>query len=157
MSGWWTLRLALLGRDHPDTLDTLTSLGRIRLEQREYADAEATLTAVDAYEKTATDTWNRDHSQNLLGASLLGQNKYAEAEPLLESGYEGMTRLQATVPGAEPGLPCAWRGVDRHAQEELGQIREVRAMSDTSARLYLAHARCNAVFRRAPFGLHSSA
>ena len=30
--------------------------------------------------------------------SLLGQQKYADAEPLLLAGYQGMKRLEATVP-----------------------------------------------------------
>jgi eukaryotic-like serine/threonine-protein kinase len=34
----------------------------------------------------------------LLGASLAGQKKYAEAEPLLVSGYEGMRQRADTVP-----------------------------------------------------------
>ena len=30
------------------------------------------------------------NTRSLLGGALLGQKKYAEAEPLLRSGYEGM-------------------------------------------------------------------
>lgn len=36
------------------------------------------------------DNWQRFRSESLLGASLAGQKKYAEAEPLLLEGYEGM-------------------------------------------------------------------
>jgi hypothetical protein len=35
-----------------------------------------------------------------LGASLLGQKKFAEAEPLLLGGYEGMKRCEDKIPKA---------------------------------------------------------
>jgi hypothetical protein len=34
----------------------------------------------------------------LLGASLLAQKKYKEAEPLLSEGYEGMKQREKTIP-----------------------------------------------------------
>jgi hypothetical protein len=34
----------------------------------------------------------------MLGAALLGQKKYAAAEPLLLAGYEGMKQREATIP-----------------------------------------------------------
>ena len=36
----------------------------------------------------------------MLGGSLLGQKKFAEAEPLLLSGYEGMKQREARIPSA---------------------------------------------------------
>ena len=33
----------------------------------------------------------------MLGAAMAGQKKYADAEPLLVSGYEGMSQHQATT------------------------------------------------------------
>ena len=39
-------------------------------------------------------------NESLLGASLAGQKKYAEAEPLLLSGYQGMTQRIGTIPAA---------------------------------------------------------
>ena len=35
-----------------------------------------------------------------MGATLLGQKKYAEAEPLLLAGYEGMKQREAKIPAA---------------------------------------------------------
>jgi serine/threonine protein kinase len=49
-------------------------------------------------EKQAPDAWFTFHTQALLGGALLGQKKYAEAEPLLLKGYEGMKKRQATIP-----------------------------------------------------------
>ena len=34
----------------------------------------------------------------MLGAALLGQKKYADAEPLLLSGYQGMKKQEAKIP-----------------------------------------------------------
>ena len=34
----------------------------------------------------------------MLGGSLLGQKKYAEAEPLILAGYEGMKGREAKIP-----------------------------------------------------------
>ena len=38
--------------------------------------------------KQAPDAWFTFNTQALLGGALLGQKKYAEAEPLLLRGYE---------------------------------------------------------------------
>jgi hypothetical protein len=39
-----------------------------------------------------------------LGASLAGQKRFEEAEPLLVSGREGMVQRKATVPADSLGL-----------------------------------------------------
>ena len=38
------------------------------------------------------------YTKSLLGGSLLGQKKYAEAEPLLLAGYEGMKQREGKIP-----------------------------------------------------------
>jgi serine/threonine protein kinase len=50
--------------------------------------------------KTQPDAWNTFNTQSLLGGALLGQKKYAEAEPLLVKGYEGMKQREAKIPKA---------------------------------------------------------
>ncbi len=40
-------------------------------------------------------------TKSLLGASLLGQKKYADAEPLLLDGYEKMKESAKTIPPHE--------------------------------------------------------
>jgi hypothetical protein len=43
-----------------------------------------------------------------LGGALLGQNKLAEAEPLLLDGYRGMKEREAAIPAqARPRIPEA--------------------------------------------------
>jgi len=41
-------------------------------------------------ENKQPDNWQRFRAESLLGASLAGQKRYAEAEPLLLAGYQGM-------------------------------------------------------------------
>jgi tetratricopeptide (TPR) repeat protein len=41
--------------------------------------------------------WRRPYVLNLLGGTLLGQKKYADAEPLLVQGYEGMEKAQSAM------------------------------------------------------------
>jgi serine/threonine protein kinase/Flp pilus assembly protein TadD len=89
----------ILGAGHPSTLRTAASLGRVTLEQQKYTDAEATLReALSSYRNTAPNTWNRFRCESLLGMSLIGQKKYAEAEQWLLGGYTGMMGLRSTIP-----------------------------------------------------------
>jgi eukaryotic-like serine/threonine-protein kinase len=72
------------------------------LERHKYQDAEPPArAALSAREKTAADSWRRFESESLLGAILAGQRKYAEAEPLLLSGFEGMRQRQRRIPAPE--------------------------------------------------------
>ena len=61
------------------------------VSERKFVEAEPL--AQEAFEfnrKKQPDDWQRFRAESLLGASLAGQKKYAEAEPLLLSGYHGM-------------------------------------------------------------------
>jgi len=80
-----------LGPENPDTLDTMSDLGLVNHAQGKFAASEAL--AREAFEgdrKTRPDDWRRFFAESLLGASLAGQKKYDEAEPLLIAGYQGM-------------------------------------------------------------------
>ena len=62
-------------------------------------------------EKSQPDEWTTFNTRSLLGGSLLGQKKYAEAEPLIVSGYEGMKAREAKIPS--PGRPRFTEGAER--------------------------------------------
>jgi hypothetical protein len=49
-------------------------------------------------EKSQPDNWTTFNVKSLLGGALLGQKKYADAEPLLLAAYEGMKQQEKTVP-----------------------------------------------------------
>jgi hypothetical protein len=50
------------------------------------------------YEKATVENWERYSCQSVLGASLTGQGKYDEAEPLLLAGYQGMFQRKDAMP-----------------------------------------------------------
>jgi serine/threonine protein kinase/tetratricopeptide (TPR) repeat protein len=84
-------RTRVLGKQHDVTLGTAMSLGNIRLERREYDSGEPLLReTLASYEKSYPNVWQRYGCESLLGATLAGERKYAEAETLLLEGYQGM-------------------------------------------------------------------
>ena len=77
----------------------MSGLGRVQLLQAKYKEAATTLAeALKAYERALPKSWERYKCEVLLGASLAGERKYQEAEPLLVSGYDGMAERRATMP-----------------------------------------------------------
>jgi serine/threonine protein kinase len=87
-----------LGAEHPRRLSSTNDLALLYVYRSKYNRAEGLLReALDGYQKAKSDTWERYNCQSLLGVSLAGQKKYAEAEPLLLSGYEGMQQRESTI------------------------------------------------------------
>ena len=78
---------------------TIIQLGAVRLAQEKYSEAEMLLREVSPFvEKYWADAAYRFYFVSLLGASLSGQRKYADAEPFLLQGYEGLVQRQASMP-----------------------------------------------------------
>jgi serine/threonine protein kinase len=79
--------------------DVRRALGQLRLQQQKYREAESLLRdAVTGYEKAGSESWLRYQTSVLLGASLVAQRRYGDAEPFLVSGYQGMLDRQSTIP-----------------------------------------------------------
>jgi tetratricopeptide (TPR) repeat protein/predicted Ser/Thr protein kinase len=94
-------RRRVSGELHPETIRVLVLLGQLRLTQKRYAESEGLLrSAVTDFANSSADSWRRYDTQAMLGASLMGQKKYGEAETMLVSGYEGMLKRQASIPAA---------------------------------------------------------
>ena len=92
------VRERVLGPKNPDTLDAIAHLGELRIDQARYAEAEAMLRGcLDIQKQTMPSDYRRYLTESLLGASLAGDQKYVEAEPLLVGGYEGMKQNAAAV------------------------------------------------------------
>jgi len=86
-----TGRRHALGSEHPDTIASAVDLALAYLSQGKFAESEPLAReAVEFDRKKQPDDWQRFYAESLLGASLAGQKKYAEAEPLLVEGYQGM-------------------------------------------------------------------
>jgi tetratricopeptide (TPR) repeat protein len=87
-----------LAAGHPDRAATQAGLGRCLLQSGGAVEAEPLLReCLLVRQKQQADAWETYHTQSLLGGSLLGQKKYAAAEPLLLAGYEGMKQRQAKI------------------------------------------------------------
>jgi eukaryotic-like serine/threonine-protein kinase len=73
-----------------------------------------------------SDDWRLFKARSLLGGALSGQEKYAEAEPLLVQGYEGMKRREAQIP--PQGRPFLTEAAERlyEAKGELEKAAEWR-------------------------------
>jgi non-specific serine/threonine protein kinase/serine/threonine-protein kinase len=88
----------VVGPEHPDTLYMLLSLGRVRLMQGRYSEAQELLRqTLSAYEKSSPNEWQRYYCQGLLGASLMRQKQFAEAEPLLLAGFDGLSQHETEL------------------------------------------------------------
>ena len=82
---------AALGSENPDTMASAADLALAYLSQGKFAESEPLAReALEFDRKNQPDDWQRFRAESLLGASLAGQKKYAEAEPLLLEGYQGM-------------------------------------------------------------------
>jgi len=80
-----------LGAQHPDTMASEADLALAYLSQGKFAESEPVAReALEAEKKVQPDNWQRFRAASLLGASLAGEKKYAEAGPLLLEGYQGM-------------------------------------------------------------------
>ncbi len=80
-----------LPKDSPQLAATLAQFGMSLLQLKVYTGAEPILRAsLTIREKKEPDDWRTFNTRSMLGGVLLGQKKYADAEPLLSTGYEGM-------------------------------------------------------------------
>jgi hypothetical protein len=86
-------------KDSPRLANALAQSGLTLLQIKAFADAEPHLReCLTIREKTQPDVWNTFNTRSMLGGALLGRKRYAEAEPLLVSGYDGMKRRAASIP-----------------------------------------------------------
>jgi tetratricopeptide (TPR) repeat protein/tRNA A-37 threonylcarbamoyl transferase component Bud32 len=85
--------------DSPLLAGDLALFGHNLLKQAKWSEAETVLRECLAIcETKLSDDWRRFHTMSQLGGALLGQGRYAEAEPLTTQGYEGMKARAAQIP-----------------------------------------------------------
>ena len=78
------------------------------------------------FEADRRNDWSFYQTRSLLGEALLGLHSFAEAEPLLLSGYEGMKARESEIPRDErPSLNAAARRV-LHLYEAWGRPEQAR-------------------------------
>jgi tetratricopeptide (TPR) repeat protein len=79
------------GPEHPRTMNAANDLALAYQSEGKFAESEPLARhAVEIDRKKQPDDWERYRAESLLGASLAGQKKYAEAEPLLLEACQGM-------------------------------------------------------------------
>jgi hypothetical protein len=82
---------ARLADGSPKLAVPLAQLGECLVALNKFGEAEATLReGLAICQRAHPDTWFLYVTESLLGASLLGQKKHAEAEPFLIQGYKGL-------------------------------------------------------------------
>jgi hypothetical protein len=91
----------------------MASCGSNLIRQNKWTEAEPLLRSCLAIRRKAqADDWSTFHAESMLGGSLLGQKRFAEAEPSILSGYEGMKKREERIPTqAKAGLTEAARRV----------------------------------------------
>jgi hypothetical protein len=116
-----------LGPDDPRLAGILAPLGLSLVQQGKWTGAEAVLRECLAIrEKAQPDDWSTFNTRSTLGGSLAGQKRYAEAEPLIVSGYEGLKAREARIP--PPGKPRL-----REAAERVVKLYEAWGKPDKAA------------------------
>jgi serine/threonine protein kinase/tetratricopeptide (TPR) repeat protein len=103
----------------------LAGLGLNLLKQQKWAQAETALReCVKLREADQPAGWATFNTRSLLGDSLVAQQKYAEAEPLIIGGYEGMRAREAKIPA--PDRARLTEAVQRAVKlyEELGKPKQ---------------------------------
>jgi eukaryotic-like serine/threonine-protein kinase len=105
-----------LGPENPDTMVAAADLALAYQSKGKFAESEPLARQAVAFDrKRRPDDWQRFRAESLLGASLAGQKKYDEAEPLLLGGYQGMAARKERI-----GVPD-WYHLDR-ARDEIVQL-----------------------------------
>ena len=122
--GAFKLARSRLGPDHVDTLTSMNRLAGAYLETARWSYAEFTSReCLRLREAKQPGDWTRYDTMSQLGAALTGQKKYAQAEPFLIGGYDGIKARERKVPAPhKKELAAALRRIVA-ALRGLGQAR----------------------------------
>ncbi len=95
-------RQRAFGSELPDTMMTAADLALAYVSQGKYTESEPLAReAMEFDQRKQPDDWQRFRAESLLGASLAGEKKYAEAEPLLIEGYQGMVARKNRISASD--------------------------------------------------------
>jgi tRNA A-37 threonylcarbamoyl transferase component Bud32 len=115
-------------KESPQLAAQLAPIALSLLQAKAFAEAEPLLReCLVIREKTQPDEWTTFGTKSMLGGALLGQKKYAEAEPLLLAGYEGMKQRGEDSAGGQgpPGRGPGAISAGLRGPGEEGRGREV--------------------------------
>ena len=112
----------------PTHASALAVRGATLLLEGNPAEAELKLReSLAVRQKTDPEHWATFDTKSLLGQALADEGKYAEAEPLLLSGYEGLAKHRETIPSHDKPRIAK-------ARERLVQLYEAWGKQDEAAR-----------------------
>jgi serine/threonine protein kinase len=120
--------------EHPQFAGLLARVSQDLLKCEQFATAEEMLReCLNIREKKEAEAWSTFNTMSMLGGALLGQKKYADAEPLLLKGYEGMKAREKMIP--PEGSTRIAETLDRlielytatNKPDEVKKYRELRA------------------------------
>jgi tetratricopeptide (TPR) repeat protein len=121
------VRRKLFGNDNPSVAASLESLALTLAQQEKAAEGETLARECLALrEKKAPDDWRTFHTRSVLGGCLSSQKKYAEAEPLLLAGYDGMSQREKAIPNTEKSRL-------KEAAQQLAHLYEASGQSAKAA------------------------
>jgi hypothetical protein len=136
-----------LAADDPELASALAAFAAKLLAQGKFPEAETnSRECLTIREKKMPDDWLTFNSRSVLGGSLLGQKKYADAEPFLLAGYEGLKQREDKIPANARSLRM------KEALERLVQLYEATARPDQAAELKRALADLDAATTDKPSG-----
>jgi serine/threonine protein kinase len=119
-------------RDGAGSAAYANELGRhctFLVQRQKWTQAEPALREYLALvEKRTPNDWRTFKTRSALGAALLFQQRYADAEPLLRAGYEGLRQRADTLPSEVGNQPL------REALERLAQLYDAWGKPDEAAR-----------------------
>ena len=131
--------------EDPRNATMMATLGLILLEQRKWDEAESVLQPCLAFrESRQPDDWSTFDTRSAIGECRLGQARFAEAEPLIVAGYEGMKAREAKIPaqhrprlaqaaGRAVRLYEAWGNPEKAAEWRVKAAREAPVLPDLPA------------------------
>lgn len=119
---------ASLPKDSPELAVHLMAFSESLITLEQWGEAEGVLReCLTIREKAEPDAWTTWNTRSWLGAAMLGQKKFAEAEALLLAGYRGLKEREASIPPA--GAIRIPRAIERLVQlyEAMGNATEAAA------------------------------
>ncbi len=91
--------LRRFGPADPQTAQWKVRVAYALVQMEKWAEAEPLMRElVSKRDAVEPESWTTFNARSMLGSTLLGQGRYAEAEPLIVSGYEGIKARETMIP-----------------------------------------------------------
>ena len=115
--------------NHPGVAGSLIVLGKNLVQQEKFDEAEPLLRECLAIRQKALppDHWRIYSAMSILGECLTGLGQWAEAEPLLLDGYQGLHENSDAIPGQYRDVRL------REALERIVNLYEARHAAEPDA------------------------